>query len=282
MIQILKTAHCYVCHHLFLFVTLPLPISLLGLLCLSDMRGGGEGGGGGWGWPILEGSFSSYLHPSPLPSLSPSTRVPSSESHPVLASVFPVELQEDKGKRHCVPMLHTHTHTQPSSSPPPFSSFTHILPLFLLTSPTLLLSSFSVASTFSSPFPFFLSITSPMFSVLWLQLSEVHINLQCVSVFVCVYTICHSVSCIGSPLWFAHSAVLRAQRPREHGDRWKNSRESGVLRVQQNRPNRFEKYIQWWRKRGDPNPNISLIIFTLTLYIFLSLSHAHMHTPCGH
>ena len=71
----------------------PLPISPLRLLRLSGV------------WEEEEGEedepdrfWRVPSHPTSIPSSSPPIRVPSSESHHALVSVFPVELQEDEGR----------------------------------------------------------------------------------------------------------------------------------------------------------------------------------------
>lgn len=135
-------------------------------------------GGGGWGRPILEGSFN----PSSLPSLSPPTRIPSSKSHHVLASVFPAALQEDKEEWHCVPC-----NTHPAKFT---SSFTYILFSY---SRSLLLSCLL----------FF--ICFPTFSLLWWATRSLIkcITLQCQCVYLCTL---YAIVC---PVVEVYSAVLR-------------------------------------------------------------------------
>lgn len=71
-------------------------------------------------------SHSTSIHPF-RHAISPPTNIPYRVSRPVLASVFPVELQEDE-RRQC----NTHTHTRTAKSFPLSCSFTNILPLILL------------------------------------------------------------------------------------------------------------------------------------------------------
>ena len=192
-----KKAHCYVRHHLFLFVSLspfpsPSPCSACCAYLVPERRKRR------WRMrPTNSGGF--HLLP---PSLSPPSRIPSSESHHALASMFPVELQEDEGERHCVP-CNTHPAKftpSPPPSPPPPTSFPLFTYTFFPTSYSLLLLIVFISA--------FLSVTFPKFSLLF--------TFKCIllSVHLCVYTASHGVSCIGSPLRFAHSAVLRAQMPR--------------------------------------------------------------------
>ncbi len=146
------------------------------------------------------GGFLLILPPSvllaiPL-SLSPPTRIPSSESHYVLASVFPVELQEDEGERHCVPC---NTHPAKFTPSSPLSSFTHILPLSLF---YLFSSSYSLLPSclFLSFYLSFFLCRFFLHSLCYCSRShKVHITLQQHCVFVCTY-ICHSVPCSGSLL----------------------------------------------------------------------------------
>ena len=185
-------------------------------------------------------------HPTSIPSSSPPTRVPSSESHHALVSVFPVELQEDGGESDTAPRV---THTHPSSSPPPFSS-----------------SSSSILPLFPSSLTLFLSIAlSPLLSVFSHLPSavyphQVHLTQQCV---------CVGVPCRGTSTLIC--SLCCAQRPSEaHSDRWRNSRRRGGVRVGENGPNRL----------GDPKTQVSL-----SLYVVLpsSVTHTHTHThTCKH
>lgn len=94
--------------------------------------------------PTNSGGFLLVLasiRPS-LPSLPPPTRIPSSESHHALASVFAVELQEDEGERRCVPSCNKR---QAKFIPSPPS--TPLSPSFLFTSFTFFHFTFTHPST---------------------------------------------------------------------------------------------------------------------------------------
>lgn len=167
----------------------------------------GRGGGGGGGRPILEGSISSY-HPSLHPAVSPPARVIMRQRQ-----CFQQSCRKTR-ERDTVSYV---THTQPSSSPPPFS-----------TSPPKSFPLFTYTFFPTSPSTVFISFSFCHFSYI---LSAVHIKCILLSVHLCVCTLQVMVC----PVLAVHSDLLTllclqsSDATWTHSDRWGNSRERGVL-----------------------------------------------------
>lgn len=126
-----------ICHHLYLFVTMTSsPLSFPCSACCAYLVRERRRRRRWWRWGMSltdSRGFLPILPPSILFGISLSTRpYPlKRESSRVSVSVS----SRAAGGRQRGTVSHV-THTQPSSSPPPFSSITRMFPLFLITSST--------------------------------------------------------------------------------------------------------------------------------------------------